>query len=802
MMTSPTYSESTTFTRDVEGRYVCNTFDEMRVTFDPNARAAAGLPPRDDLRPFDIIIVGGGTFGAVLASAIFQRDKERKHRILVLEGGPFAVHEHVQNIALSGFGGPDPIHLATIQQWLASNDERAFRNWSREVWGLAWHSPLKFPGLAYCIGGRSLFWGGWSPQLLDAEMPAASWPPAVKTDLVNRYFREASEQIGVTETNDFIQGELHAALRQRLFEGVNANQITGAIPLAELTLHLDHIPAGDQEIRKLEAPLAVKTRDRSGAFPPNKFSAVPMLVKAARIAAIESKGDDVKKRLMVVPNCHVTRLVTTPTGGNPALRVTSVKTNLGAISIPASSRVVVALGAIESTRLAKNSFDRPHIGANLMAHLRSNHTIRIPRGALGIPAAVKDLQASALFLKGRRQHADGTVGHFHLQITASGLDTPEGNSEAELFMKVPDVDTLGALRKADDQFVVVTMRGIGEMEARNPNSFITRDAQTDEFGEPRAFVSLAPSAKDNDLWETMDKAADDVAKLFAGGSSMTVIEKKQDTLGTTHHETGTLWIGDDPNDSVTNTDCRFHHVANAYVAGPALFPTIGSPNPMLTGIAFARRLARLLAPDVADATAESGFTPLFNGHGLKGWTMTGGGGFNVVDGALESFNSDPNGELGLLWCHAPTPANYTLRLEWRAFRPQDNSGVFLRFPDPDSKGYTNPAWVAVHFGFEVQIDEFGAPDGAAIHKTGAIYNEPGQHLSLQSANPAGQWNAYEIRVQGDSYTVILNGVQVTQFNNPHAGRGLASTAQAPSYIGLQAYPGQRMQFRNIRIKGG
>jgi choline dehydrogenase-like flavoprotein len=791
-MNSPTFSESTTFTRDVEGRYVCNTLDEAKASMD--------TAQRPDAKPFDIVIVGGGTFGAALAAALLERDRERKHRILVLEGGPFAVHEHVQNIPLAGFTGPDPIHLATIQQWQANNDIQAFRNWNREVWGLAWHSPHKFPGLAYCVGGRSLFWGGWSPQLLDAEMPANRWPAAVKTDLNDTYFRQASEQIGVTETNDFIQGELHEALRKRLFDGVNGNKITGAIPLAELDLHLDDVPAAKMDLHKLEAPLAVKTRDRSGAFPPNKFSAVPLLVKAARAAAIESQGDDVKKRLMVVPNCHVTRIATTPTGGNPALRVATVETNLGPVSVPANGVVIVALGTIESTRLAKNSFDRPHIGSNLMAHLRSNYTIRIPRGSLGIPVAVKDLQASALFLKGRHQHTDGTLSHFHLQITASGLDKPAGGSEAELFMKVPDLDTMNTLRKADDQFIVITMRGIGEMEPRNPNNFVALDSQADEFGLPRAIVQLAPSAKDNALWATMDKAADDVAKLFADGGTMVVVENKRDGLGTTHHETGTLWIGTDPNDSVTNADCRFHHVANAYVAGPALFPTIGSPNPMLTGIAFARRLARQVVPDIADATAEAGFTPMFNGHGLKGWTMAGAGGFRVVDAALESFND--TSELGLLWSHVPTPADYTLRLEWRVFRPQDNSGVFLRFPDPDSKGYINPAWVAVHFGFEVQIDELGQPDSAAIHQTGAIYNEPGQTLTLQPAKAPGQWNEYEIRVQGDSYTVFLNGAQVTQFNNPHAGRGLASTAQAPSYFGLQTYPGQHVQFRNIRIKSG
>ena len=786
----PTFPESTTFSRDVEGRYVCNSFAEALASTD------ASLRP--DAKPFDIIILGGGTFGAALASALLQRDKERKHRILVLEAGPYILQEHVQNIPFPGFDAASAIHLSTIQGWQAAGDEKSLRTWSRDTWGLPWHSPLKFPGLAYGIGGRSLFWGGWSPQLLDGEMPDSLWPAEVKSDLNSRYFREASEQIGVTEANDFIQGDLHEALRQRLFDGVTGGNVTGAIPLAQLPLHLDGVPAGQQDIHKLEAPLAVKSRDRSGAFAPNKFSAVPMLIKAARVASNESQGDDFKKRLMIVPNCHITRLVTAPTGGTPALRVASIETNFGPVPVPAGASVIVALGTIESARLAKVSFDRPHIGANLMAHLRSNHTIRIPRGSLDIPATAKDLQASALFLKGRHQHADGAVGHFHLQITASGLDKPAGNSETELFMKVPDVDSMAALRNADDQFVIITIRGIGEMEPGNSGSSVRLDSQPDEFGVPRAFVSIVPSQKDTDLWATMDRAADDVAKLFANGGTMAVLEKRQDTLGTTHHETGALRMGTDPATSVTDAECRFHHVANAYALGPSVFPTIGSPNPMLTGIALGRRLARKLVPDISDATAEPGFTPLFNGHGLNGWTMAGAGGFRVIEGALESFN--PTSELGLLWCSKPTPPDFTLRLEWRTFLADDNSGVLVRFPDPDSKGYTNPAWVASHFGFEVQIDHLGQPDGAPIRTTGAIYNEPVQTLTLVAAKPPGQWNEYEIRVQAQVYTVLLNGVQVTRFENQDLGRGLASTAKAPAYIGLQAYPGKRVQFRNIRIK--
>ena len=68
-------------------------------------------------------------------------------------------------------------------------------------------------------------------------------------------------------------------------------------------------------------------------------------------------------------------------------------------------------------------------------------------------------------------HGDGLLRHFHLKITASVLEKPLVDSETELFRKIPDVDSLYALRNVDDQFIVVTMRGIGEMELKNPNNF-------------------------------------------------------------------------------------------------------------------------------------------------------------------------------------------------------------------------------------------------------------------------------------------------------------------------------------------
>jgi choline dehydrogenase-like flavoprotein len=892
----PLTTEYTTFTRDVLGRYECNTFDEMLVTIDPNARAAAGLPPRGDLRPFDFIIIGGGTFGAALAEHLWFRSANRSERILVLDGGPFLLPEHVQNLPVLGLnaGSPRKDHLP-----------------QNEVWGLAWNTndPIGFPGLAYCLGGRSVFWGGWSPRLLPSELPTGVWPQAMLDDLTPKrlpdgrkgYFRQSSDQIGVTQTNDFIFGDLHHAMRQQLADALAAGAVSDAMNLAALPDHpavafsdtppsLSDLAAllgidlpnplpGDpgqlaqlaQDLRnaaKLEAPLAVQGQPgHAGFFPFNKFSTVPLITQAARDAAGQSGFDDVKKRLMVVPRCHVIRLTAVPDVGGQ--RVTEVITERGRLPFSPDAKVIIALGTVESARLALLSFGSDgRIGRNLMAHLRSNVDFRVPRAALaGLPATAGALEAAALFVKGQHQFkkpdgsADG-VGHFHFQITASGLGAGGTDSEAELFKKIPDIDTFEAHKNATDTHVVITVRGIGEMEPKNDSDFgnsVTLDLdsqQDDEFLVRRAFVQLQPSARDAELWNAMDKASDDAVKVFANGQMIDVIKNGQviaknvdpaslptilpykfsdasgvgrrDGLGTTHHEAGTLRTGDDPNKSVTNADCRFHNVANAYAIGPALFPTLGSPNPMLTGIALARRLGDHLIPEPPPAKPEPGFTALFDGSDgqLANWQMAGGGGF-VRSGRALIAQQDNRG-IGLLFYTPQRFENFILRLDFLLPHPRgnvnDNSGVFVRFrdprlpdpaPDPVDPA-NNTAFVAVHTGYEIQIDEeargdtrFGEPDGSFFSRTGAVYKiksqgtGPGQQDYKNNQNLAAErWHSYEIEVNGQEYVVRLNGQEATRFR-----RGAADTARGnpPSvdpnsgFIGLQTHTGS-VAFANVRIK--
>jgi len=795
MPTSPS-PQYTDFSKDVLGRYVCNGLDE----------ALSSTSGRPDAKPFDIVIIGGGAFGGTLAQHLLYSDKLANHRILVLEAGPFVFAEHVQNLPNLGVAAPGPV---TVDPGVP----RA------EVWGLPWRTdvPGGFPGLAYCIGGRSLFFGGWSPRLLDAEMPAPAWPAPVVQDLNSHYFADAAIQIGVDEANDFIFGEMHLALRDVLAAGIAANDVPAAIPLAQLPPTF--WPVGADGIEQLEAPLAVQGRPpRSGFFPMNKFSSAPLVIRAPRQAWFESGGDDSRKRLRVVPNCHVTQLETAFAQGTGEVRV--VRTNQGSVTLPSRGVVVLAAGTIESTRLALLSFTGALgydlIGTNLLCHMRSNFAFRLPRAAF--PGLVNhDLQASALFVKSRTPlHADGSVNYFHLQITASGLKGLSANSEAELFQKVPDIDTIDVLRLADEDSVVVNVRGVGEIQPGNPGSHVSLGGETDEFGIRRAFVSINPTQNDFDAWDTMDATANQVRQVFAAAAGAVDIPMpNRDGLGTTHHEGGTLRMGISPTASVTTPNGRFHHVVNAYVAGPALLPTLGSPNPMLSGVALARRMAEHLVAPLPRPALEAGFAWLFDGTpaGLVDWQQMGPGQFDY-DPAEQVIIARPGGEIGLFFYNLTAFSDFTLRLQFRLDSRDDNSGVFVRFRDPrlppplglnDPRIAGNPAWLAVDTGFEIQIDEAARLDGADKHRTGAIYDvetgpAPGQQQYARGSSlQPGEWNDYEIQVAGNDYTVLLNGFRTSAFANTDPTRGLPASIDPNSgFIGLQTHTGA-VSFRAIRI---
>jgi len=219
----------------------------------------------------------------------------------------------------------------------------------------------------------------------------------------------------------------------------------------------------------------------------------------------------------------------------------------------------------------------------------------------------------------------------------------------------------------------------------------------------------------------------------------------------------------------------------------------------------------------ASAPPSGSVIQLFDGSTLANWRMCGRGTFHTIDGALQSV---PSFDLGLLWCTIPMPQNYRLELDFLVRMFNTNSGVFVRFPNPELAGLANNAWSAVGSGFEIQIDNTGAapagqPQGLAKHRTGVVYavnypGDPSPDPSLPAATPGDfaspqdaavlGWNHYRIEVQGNVIRVNLNGTDTAKYTNTQPAPGQFSPTQ-PTFIGLQSYSNYSFTtaFRNLQI---
>jgi choline dehydrogenase-like flavoprotein len=544
--------QRTTIGLDVLGRFICNTWEEATA---------------NSTRRFDAVVIGAGMFGGYCADKIFRFGSNNNLKVLVLEAGPFMVATHLQNLPKAGINVPGQINPA--------NEPGVAREL---VWGMPWRSNVDFIGQPYCVGGKSLYWGGWCPRLLAPDL--ASWPPAV-AQYLNQNYPLLEQQTGVDIKTDFIQGPLFTLLKQRI----------SSIIQQSLVPNLDSVD---------DPPLAVQGQSpASGLFSFDKYSSVTVLTDAAREA---SNQPDSQRRLFLVPNAHVTRL-NSANGIVTSLQV-SVNGSNQSLQVNPNCAVIMALGTIESTRLALASFPRtPNnpaaelMGRNLMGHVRSNIFVRIRRSALDPGNTLPNtVQTAAMLVRGSTAQ-----GRFHIQVTASA--DPTFNSDALLFSMIPDIDQLNDhLANQHAGFISIGFRGVSQMFGDQVTSVPNASGrwinlspfESDEFGIPRAFVRMVSAPAEDAIANAMDNAILALSGRVAGNNpaDLQVTSQNRDGLGTTYHEAGTLWMGANPLNSVTDTNGRFHHIANAFCADQSLFVTVGSVNPTLTGLVLCRKVAQ------------------------------------------------------------------------------------------------------------------------------------------------------------------------------------------------------------------
>ncbi len=205
-----------------------------------------------------------------------------------------------------------------------------------------------------------------------------------------------------------------------------------------------------------------------------------------------------------------------------------------------------------------------------------------------------------------------------------------------------------------------------------------------------------------------------------------------------------------------------------------------------------RALCSLFVFAVALA-GEDGFTPLFDGTSLKGWTLVNGKGPGYV--AQHGILVCPADGGGNLFTEKEY-GNFIFRFEYR-LSPGGNNGVGIRAPLTGDAAYQ---------GMELQIldDQHERYKGRLRPEQhhGSLYDLIPARTGFQK--PAGEWNEEEVTADGSRIRVKLNGViildaDLNTIQEPQVLKKHPGARRPSGHIGFLGH-GTLIEFRNIRIK--
>jgi hypothetical protein len=179
-----------------------------------------------------------------------------------------------------------------------------------------------------------------------------------------------------------------------------------------------------------------------------------------------------------------------------------------------------------------------------------------------------------------------------------------------------------------------------------------------------------------------------------------------------------------------------------------------------------------LAAVAADPAAEA-LPRIFNGTDFTGWKLPAEPHWSVKDGVIVGENG-PDKKGSMLYTER-SYGDVAFEGDVR-FSGEIDSGVMMRKPE-----------VQVQIGVSRSLKR----DMTCSFYTGT-YPEAARAAGVEKLLKAGDWNRIRIEARGDTFTVWLNGTQVSRFTD--------AKYAAPGPIGLQIHAGltMKVEFRDLR----
>ncbi len=181
-------------------------------------------------------------------------------------------------------------------------------------------------------------------------------------------------------------------------------------------------------------------------------------------------------------------------------------------------------------------------------------------------------------------------------------------------------------------------------------------------------------------------------------------------------------------------------------------------------------LAQTMLVGVASAEKPAGFSKsLFDGVSLHGWSVENDCEVDVIDGCIRLKSGE-----GWLRSHQAY-RDFELHVEWKALKPQGyDAGLYIRAAQEGKPGPKPSHQINMLQG-----------------KEGNIGDLPGAQ-STGLAKPAGEWNAFDVRVGGDTVSLKING---------QPAYSVSGLKQPDGHLGFQVEVpvGGQFLLKNIRI---
>jgi len=203
-------------------------------------------------------------------------------------------------------------------------------------------------------------------------------------------------------------------------------------------------------------------------------------------------------------------------------------------------------------------------------------------------------------------------------------------------------------------------------------------------------------------------------------------------------------------------------------------PSLRLPGSLLAACVgtVAAIVATIVSP-AADPLPTSALSPIFNGHDLSGWKVPADPYWKVVDGVLVGANDEE--KKGSMLYTEKSYGDVIVEGEVR-FTGEIDSGIMVRKPE-----------LQVQIGVSRSLKR----DMTCSFYTGS-YPEQARATRAADLLKPGEWNRIRVEAQGDTFTVWLNGEQVSRYTD--------AKYKDAGPIGLQIHGGlvMKVEFRDLR----